>query len=112
MTKEERLQKQREWYKKNPGKYYEYGKKKRKAIAEWLQTVKESVPCMDCKLMYPYYVMDFDHRPDETKLFQPHRLSKMQSWKRAKEEISKCDVVCANCHRFRTAMRLRENGSD
>jgi hypothetical protein len=58
--------------------------------------------------MYPYYAMDFDHRPDEIKLYGPHRLPKEGSWIKAKAEVAKCDIVCANCHRFRTAMRLRK----
>lgn len=44
---------------------------------------------------------DFDHRDPSTKSFG---LCEFQSKAYAKllEESLKCDLVCANCHRFRT----------
>lgn len=56
---------------------------------------------MDCGVPYPYYVMEFDHRDPSQKLANIGRLLG-NSWKRLKDEIAKCDVVCANCHRERT----------
>lgn len=66
----------------------------------------KNVPCMDCGISYPPYVMDFDHRPGEVKL---KKLSAMYgaSLDLVSEEISKCDVVCANCHRERTFQRMQ-----
>lgn len=60
----------------------------------------KNVPCADCGKSYPYYVMDFDHVRG-TKVL---RISAMQDRKLEvlEEEIAKCDVVCANCHRERT----------
>ncbi len=61
-------------------------------------------PCMDCGNVYPSYVMDFDHRPDEVKSFTI-------GWGVGRNldmlllEIAKCDVVCSNCHRIRTFTR-------
>jgi len=50
--------------------------------------------------------MDFDHLPGEDKV---KYISKMvaRSWSLAKidAEIAKCELVCANCHRIRTARR-------
>ena len=51
---------------------------------------------------YPYYVMDLDHRDPSTKLYAPAKLITLGSMKKAIEEVAKCDVVCANCHRERT----------
>jgi hypothetical protein len=64
----------------------------------------KSVPCADCGKRYDPYVMDFDHRdPSEKKREISHLLNKTSSpWPRIVEEISKCDVVCVNCHRLRT----------
>jgi hypothetical protein len=67
---------------------------------------KESQPCVDCNLNYPYYVMQFDHRPEETKLFNVSAISS-NKWETVWAEILKCDVVCANCHSIRTWNRRR-----
>jgi hypothetical protein len=60
-------------------------------------------PCVDCGEDDPL-VLELDHRDDVEKL---HNLSKMwyngYSWKKIEDEIAKCDVRCANCHRRRTA---------
>ena len=61
-------------------------------------------PCADCGVIYPYYVMDFDHREDEIKrcgLSETYKLS----INAIKSETAKCDVVCSNCHRERTHQR-------
>jgi hypothetical protein len=67
-------------------------------------------PCTDCRVPYPYYVMDFDHRDLEDKEESIGKLvSKLCSVKKLEAEIAKCDVVCSNCHRERTH-RQREAG--
>lgn len=48
--------------------------------------------------------MDFDHRDDEVKHTEVARL-KTASLRRLVDEILKCEVVCANCHRVRTQAR-------
>ncbi len=69
----------------------------------------KSVPCADCGRLYPYYVMDFDHRPGEYKLFAVSAAvtSVRRSLEALRAEIAKCDVVCANCHRERTHQRRK-----
>ena len=63
-------------------------------------------PCVDCGGKFPPEAMDFDHLPGTRKLCGISELR----FSRAKmlEEIAKCEVVCANCHRVRTARRRRE----
>ena len=60
-------------------------------------------PCVDCGEPDPL-VLELDHRDQKEKL---HNLSRMwyngYSWKKIAEEIAKCEVRCANCHRRRTA---------
>ena len=48
--------------------------------------------------------MDFDHRDRKTKLTNINRMINYRSYSKEKilEEIEKCDLVCANCHRIRT----------
>jgi len=81
--------------------------KRRKELREFSAELKD-VPCMDCNEKYPYYVMDFDHRDGSTK---EYNLSQMRftSKENFLKEASKCDVVCANCHRERTFNRIKEN---
>lgn len=74
-------------------------------MREYIARVK-NVPCADCQESYPPYVMDFDHRDPSTKVADIGYFLKLQSWKRLEEEISKCDIVCSNCHRIRTAILL------
>jgi hypothetical protein len=73
----------------------------------------KSKPCADCSGMFPEFAftaMEFDHVPERgTKKFmigQAH-LSKV-SFASLESEIKKCDLVCANCHKIRTARRHAE----
>ena len=81
----------------------------RTSMLGWLIARFKDVPCMDCNVIYPWHVMDFDHRLDEQKSFTiarkgsrkatPERIAEVM------KEIAKCDLVCANCHRDRTYKR-------
>ncbi len=53
-------------------------------------------PCSDCGQEYSYYMMHFDHRDGKTKLRNACVVG--DSWRAVLAEVSKCDVVCANCH--------------
>lgn len=57
--------------------------------------------CVDCKVKYPPYVMDFDHRDPSQKSFILAS-GATKAYKDALEETMKCDLVCSNCHRVRT----------
>ena len=77
---------------------------RRLEIKEQIKKAK-SVPCLDCGVSYPPYVMDFDHVVG-TKLDNVANLvSKIVSDDRLTIEIEKCEVVCSNCHRIRTYNR-------
>ena len=85
-------------------------KKQKEALARYLKEVKEKNPCMDCKISYPYYMMDFDHVRGK-KQANVAELINTLSKKRIDAEIAKCEVVCSNCHRARTYMRkMRKAG--
>ena len=85
-------------------------KKQKEALARYLKEVKEKNPCMDCKISYPYYMMDFDHVRGK-KQANVAELINTLSKKRIDAEIAKCEVVCSNCHRARTYLRkMRKAG--
>lgn len=70
----------------------------------------KSKPCADCGNSYPSYVMDFDHRDGEEKLFNIGMMvSTRPSMEAFLAEIAKCDVVCSNCHRIRTWNRRQSS---
>lgn len=63
-------------------------------------------PCADCGARYPYYVMQFDHLPGESKNFTIGAAGRIKlAVHRIAAEIRRCDVVCANCHAERTHQR-------
>lgn len=68
----------------------------------------KSVPCMDCNVQYPPYVMDFDHVKDEKVMAVARMISDGLALKTILAEIAKCEVVCSNCHRSRTHKRKYE----
>lgn len=66
---------------------------------------RKDAPCMDCGIKYPPNCMDFDHvRGKKYK-----NVSQINTVKLARAEIKKCDLVCANCHRTRTAKRIENS---
>lgn len=89
----------REHYRLNKRKYLKRNGVRRQKIKEYIQQQK-SVPCLDCGVSYPHYVMDFDHLGD--KVDNVSWIANHGSWKQLKAEIAKCEVVCSNCHRKRT----------
>ncbi len=61
-----------------------------------------SHPCVDCGERDPI-VLEFDHVRD--KAFAIGGKLCTRNWRSILSEIEKCEVVCANCHRRRTARR-------
>lgn len=59
--------------------------------------------CQDCRLADPM-VLQFDHRPGEIKVKDiAWFISSGSALRHLAEELLKCDVRCANCHRRSTA---------
>jgi hypothetical protein len=74
----------------------------RLARTQWLLEYFESHPCIDCGETDPV-VLEFDHLRD--KAFDVGQALPYRNWSSILAEIEKCEVVCANCHRRRTARR-------
>jgi hypothetical protein len=85
----------REWYQRR-------NKTQRKALREYIDSLKRG-PCLDCGQSFPPCVMDFDHVRGKKR----HNVGSMllSSRRLIDDEVAKCDLVCANCHRIRTQMR-------
>ena len=71
----------------------------------------KSQPCVDCNVQYPPYVMDFDHVGDFKKRANVSRLAGLKL-ETILEEVAKCELVCANCHRERTYRRTQASESN
>lgn len=79
---------------------YELKDRRRQFVLEYLR----EHPCVECGESDPV-VLEFDHvrgekLADVATLVHSHR-----NMKELEDEIAKCEVVCANCHRRRTASR-------
>lgn len=59
-------------------------------------------PCVDCGES-DLVVLEFDHLGGKS--FTVSAGMKTRSWAAVLSEIEKCEVVCVNCHRRRTAIR-------
>ena len=81
----------------------------RKRAREGRQKVNDlkKVPCVDCGGTFPHYVMEFDHVPERgiKKMDLPRFGGVGFGSPLFLEELKKCDVVCANCHKIRTHKR-------
>ena len=103
------IEKQREairkHYRANREAYIQKAYRKRERVRKWVYELKESTPCADCKLSYPYFVMDFDHLYGKEVIVS--KAINSGSWTIVQNEIKKCEIVCSNCHRIRTYSRIK-----
>ena len=97
-----------EWHQRNKAAHnaqiHARNKRVAKVMQERLLAYLREHPCVDCG-EDDVLVLEFDHLRDKT-----HNIAyliRCGSWERVLEEIAKCDVVCANCHRRRTQKRAR-----
>jgi hypothetical protein len=77
-------------------------KVRRKKNIDYIKGKKENCPCADCGCSYPGPVMEYHHLDGRDK--DPNfGLRQMKTWgkQRIDEELSKCIILCANCHRMR-----------
>ena len=108
-NKEKQRQWSKEYYYRNQKAQIKRNKDKKDSIRDYIKKYKEFRGCMDCGTKFPYYVLDLDHRVGTEKMFTPAHLHRTNSWTKMIEELKKCDVVCANCHRQRTHSRGYSN---
>ena len=78
--------------------------RKQARVRAYVDMVKSSGSCLDCGRTFDPVCMDFDHRPGYEKR---REVSACKTLQQAQEEIAKCDLICACCHRLRTKVRAR-----
>ncbi len=95
---------QRRYYERNRELYFLKNKRKKEQLRA-IARERKSQPCADCGGIFPFYVMDFDHRDGEEKKAHISQMVTQMNLPQLLNEMEKCDVVCANCHRVRTYER-------
>jgi hypothetical protein len=70
-----------------------------------IRRLKEQNPCLDCGKHYAWYVMDYDHVKDRKSKPISELVREGAARWRIFSEITKCELVCSNCHRERTFSR-------
>lgn len=93
---------QEKHYQEHKDEYIARSKARRIEFQNFVNALKENKPCMDCGNIFPPVCMDFDHRDPTDKVDNIARLVVRGNKAKLLEEIEKCDLVCANCHRKRT----------
>ena len=78
----------------------------RRELREMVAAIKEASECADCGGHFPAVCMDFDHVGGDKEANVADMIGTCRPQTAILAEIAKCEVVCANCHRLRTAARL------
>ncbi len=98
----------RVWAKDNRHRYKESHaariKKHDRVNREYVLAYLKDNPCVDCGEPDPI-VLEFDHVRGNKVTSISYMLQRHSSLSKIIEEIKKCDVRCANCHRRVTAAR-------
>ena len=88
-----------QFYLNNKATEYKRIKTRRNELRVWLDEYKLKLSCEKCGETHPA-CLDFHHKDGKTKDFS---MGNVGGWGYGKErilhEISKCVVICANCHR-------------
>ena len=78
--------------------------KKRAYIRHNITELKMSNFCQMCKLEDPEHpeIYDFDHQGNKKQCVS-NLIQSAYAWEHVLEEVKKCQILCSNCHRIKTA---------
>jgi len=68
--------------------------------AEYIRRLRETTACIECGKHYNHSMMVYQHRNSYDKLFNVSEGTN-RNWVKVLAEIDKCDIICANCHKYR-----------
>jgi hypothetical protein len=77
-------------------------------LRAWVELVKLVAGCRDCGYRAHPAALDFDHVRGDKVANVSVLVNRGFPAAAVRDEVAKCDVVCANCHRVRTATRHDE----
>jgi len=87
------------YYANNKAAIIAASKASAKVYKDQWRSFKATLSCMQCGQNHPA-TFDFHHVDSNTKEAAVNKLVKNRAFKRAMEEVKKCVVLCANCHRI------------
>lgn len=94
------------WARRNPETISKHRRATRERLVARVRELKDGKPCTDCKVAWPYYVLQFDHVRGPKLGNVAEMVGAALSWASIEAEIAKCELVCANCHAARTHVRI------
>ena len=86
------------YYYRNRESEKKRSKDRKKDLKKWFKKIKRELECERCGESHPA-CLDFHHKEDKEHSVNELVSEKIASRKRIKQEIDKCEVLCANCHR-------------
>lgn len=86
------------WYRNNKESEKRYAKKQKERIKKWYMEYKKTLKCQRCPESDPI-CLDFHHKRNNKGKEISIMASHGYSIKSIIKEISKCLVLCSNCHR-------------
>lgn len=115
MTPEQRKIYRATYKNKNPNKYTESHRasaraqrfRNRKRFRKFIDKIKLKFGCKICGYNEHPAALDFDHLKNKKYNIALMAVRVGRTMKRVKEEIRKCQILCANCHRVETQKRRK-----
>jgi 5-methylcytosine-specific restriction endonuclease McrA len=92
-------QQSRKHYEANREEIIQKNNDKKKEERTKFRTFKSTLKCTICGFNHPA-ALDFHHEDPTKKEGNIHRFVSNGQFKKVYEEITKCVVLCANCHRI------------
>lgn len=74
-------------------------------LRNYINAKYKNQPCIECKSIFEPCVMDFDHIFGEKQANISFLIKNLISIDIIEQEIAKCELICARCHRLRTFTR-------
>tara|TARA_R110000744_G_scaffold1725_3_gene6203 strand:+ start:4734 stop:5111 length:378 start_codon:yes stop_codon:yes gene_type:complete len=102
------------WYKGNSEVQKKSTRERKRKIRAWYEEAKSNKNCLLCGISGKEnpWVLEYHHRDSETKIREvSYMISNGYGKTKILEEIAKCDVVCANCHRGIHYLERQKNKS-
>ena len=86
-------------YRKNKKYYYDKAKERQQQLHKQLVEYKKTLSCSRCGYSEHHSALDF-HHISKKDIDICRAAQHGWSWERIMKEVSKCIVLCANCHRI------------